>query len=272
MSMSHRRRNRERSLSCAGLIAFGFLALSVASQARTVTSNALSRVVQIAFTHKHSDGMRYSHQGSAFTIEVDGDQYLISAAHVLHGTEGEVSVEAFVGGGWREVSGRAIYCGNRDVDVVALTLESDLTGRPSLEPTMGGISISQQVFFLGYPFGLATRGPSIGTVPFVKAGILSAVDNMTKDRVVLYVDAHSNPRFSGGPVIFYHEESGKFRIAGVVQGYRHEYKSLLQQVPKPKGGVDRVEVPGFDSKENTGILIGYSIEHIIDAIKSTNEK
>src|SRR5215208_3942345 len=58
--------------------------------------------------------------GSAFTIEVDGNQYLLSAWHLLDGFGSEGEVELWIEGRWSKVRVRAIYPSREAVDIAAL--------------------------------------------------------------------------------------------------------------------------------------------------------
>ncbi len=57
--------------------------------------------------------------------------------------------------------------------------------------------MGQQVWFLGYPYGLGSHFPN-GEFPFIKRGTMSAIDSTNPHAVVLYVDGFNNPGFSGG--------------------------------------------------------------------------
>ena len=53
-------------------------------------------------------------------------------------------------------------------------------------------------------------------VPFVKAGVVSAI--IVGDASRIYIDAHGNKGFSGGPVVFVPNgrPAGELRVAGIV--------------------------------------------------------
>jgi hypothetical protein len=153
------------------------------------------------------------------------------------------------------------------VDIAALDLGRPVTVTFPLEPTAGGLTLGQQVYFLGYPYGLGTQGPAppgFGEIPFLKSGIISAMDGRDPEASVLYVDGQNNPGFSGGPIVFWHSESGRFRVAGVVRGYRNEALPVLK-----KKNLDDPRAPAYNdlyTRANSGIVIGYDIRHIVDAI------
>lgn len=87
---------------------------------------------------------------------------------------------------------------------------------------------------------------------------MSAIDFSNKDAIVLYVDGHNNPGFSGGPIVFWDKKIKKFKIGGVIKGYRHEKSKI----------VDNDLDTGLQTYTNTGIIIGFSIKHAVDAIKN----
>jgi hypothetical protein len=260
---------RSLLLLIAGLIAVTLLAVAV--NAQPVNSNVIRRVARIQFTHDHS-GETAVHQGTAFTIEVQDSQYLVTAAHVIHGSTGETALDAITETGRHRISGTPIFPPNRGVDIAALELKQDLTVRLPLEPTMDGISLSQQTYFLGYPFGLETRDARGFVAPFIKSGIISAMDSSNPAERVLYIDAHNNLGFSGGPIVFWHAPTWAFRVAGVVSGYRTGEQPVYRSVPQQDGSVIKVPVPDVSARENPGILVGYSIEHIVEAISAHRAK
>jgi hypothetical protein len=238
------------------------LSLATAAAAQVPTSNVLYRVLRLRTP---------ASTGSAFTIEIDGSQYLITARHLLEGFGNEGEVELWIEGRWSRMRARAIYPAEETVDIAALDLGRVVTVTFPVEPSSGGLTLGQQVYFLGYPYGLGGTGAApvpkgFGEVPFLKSGIVSAVDDRDPEASVLYLDGHNNPGFSGGPIVFWHAASGSFRVAGVVRGYRNEALPVLK-----KKSLDDPQAKAYNdlyTRANSGIVIGYDIRHIVEAIRA----
>lgn len=244
----------------------GLCLLASAALAQVPTSNVLYRVLRIKTE---------SSTGSAFTIEVDGKQYLITARHLLKGFGDEGEVELWLEEKWTRTRARAIYPSKASVDIAALDLGRTVTITFPLEPSSGGLTLGQQTFFLGYPYGMAASRsaqapPGFGELPFLKSGIVSAVDDRDPEASILYLDGQNNPGFSGGPIVFWHAPTNSFRVAGVVRGYRNEALPVLKQKnlddPEAKAHND------LYTRANSGIVIGYDIRHILDAIRASTRR
>jgi hypothetical protein len=233
------------------------VAASIAA-AQVPTSNVLYRVLKLRFGET---------TGSAFTIEVDGKQYLITARHVLKGFGGEGEVELWLEEKWSKMKARAIYPSKEAVDIAALDLGRPVTIDFPLAASSGGLTLGQQVYFLGYPYGLGpSRTVPALPIPFLKSGIVSALDDRDPEANVLYLDGQNNPGFSGGPIVFWHAESGSFRVAGVVRGYRNEALPVIK-----KKNLDDPKAEAYNdlyTRGNSGIVIGYDIRHIVEAIRA----
>ena len=66
-----------------------------------------------------------------------------------------------------------------------------------------GLLYGQRAYFLGLPFGWDSGGDDVNRafpIPFVKAEVVSALSFGPTS--ALYVDAHGNQGFGGGPVVF----------------------------------------------------------------------
>ncbi len=252
---------RKRALSV--LLVWWCLA-GVAARAQVPPSNVLYRVLRIRTANS---------TGSAFTIEVDGKQYLITARHLLKGFGNEGEVELWIEGRWSKVRVRAIYPSKEVVDAAALDLGRPVTITFPLEPSSGGLTLGQQVYFLGYPYGLGTTSsapapPGFGELPFLKGGIVSALDDRDPQAGILYLDGQNNPGFSGGPIVFWHSASRSFRVAGVVRGYRNEALPVLK-----RENLDDPEARAYNdlyTRSNSGIVIGYDIRHVVEAIRAAS--
>lgn len=88
---------------------------------------------------------------------------------------------------------------------------------------------------------------------------MSAVDHTNEDAIVLYIDGFNNPGFSGGPILFWSTERKKYELLGVVKGFKEDTAKVL------------INNQHVDTQilVNSGILIGYSIDHAIQAIKAS---
>lgn len=249
------------ALSLAALASLVPLASDTA-WAQVPTSNVLYRVLRIKTA---------THTGSAFTIEIDGKQYLITARHLLKGFGEAGEIELWTDGRWNRMSARAIYPSKELVDIAALDLGRPVTITFPLTASSGGLTLGQQVYFLGYPYGLGTSvsapaPPGFGEIPFLKGGIVSALDDRDPQANILYLDGQNNVGFSGGPIVFWHPESASFRVAGVVRGYRNEALPVLK-----KKKLDDPEAQAYNdlyTRANSGIVIGYDIRHIVEAIRA----
>jgi hypothetical protein len=246
---------------CARVLLVMFLAGS-AAWSEVPTSNVIYRVLRIRTA---------AGSGSAFTIEVDGKQYLITARHNLRGFGAEGEIDLWIEGRWTRTPARAIYPAKEIVDMAALDLGRPVTVTFPLEATSGGLTLGQQVFFLGYPYGLGTSvsgpmPPGFGEIPFVKSGIVSALDTRDAQANVLYLDGQNNPGFSGGPIVFWHAASRRFRVAGVVRGYRNEALPVLKR--KDLGNSGARAYNDLYTRSNSGIVVGYDIRHVVDAIRA----
>jgi hypothetical protein len=200
--------------------------------------------------------------GTAFAIQYKAKQYLITAKHVVKGLPTkDAHIEYLRKGVWRPLAVSVITPRNEEVDIAVLVAAEDIANQEDAafgELTFIGSPVGGQVYFLGFPYGLHSLNGS-DIVPFVKRGILSAIDGSDDTAVVLYVDGFSNEGFSGGPVAFFDSQKNTWKIAGVIQGYKPEQA--------------KVRVKGQDVSTNTlvnsGILVAYSIQHALEAIDAS---
>lgn len=242
------------------LVALLWAAPDVSAQ---VTANALYHVVKVRFEGTWMSG---------FVAEVDGHQYLVTARHLLDGKRPTVcDVELWHEKAWQSKKATVIYPVSPDVDIVAMDLGGPITmtgaGRP-FDVDGGSIGLGQQIFFLGFPYNLSTRGnvlapPGMDELAFIKSGVLSALDTSNSDAVVIYLDGHNNPGFSGGPIVYTHKKS--LKVLGVIKGFTQVGRPVVK-----KKDLNNPTAPAHEDLfvgTNTGIVVGYNIRHIIEAIR-----
>ncbi|WP_223514763.1 serine protease [Pseudomonas sp. GL-R-26] len=198
--------------------------------------------------------------GTAFTIEVEGAEYLVTARHLLDPNDSEPVIRIFRENAWLQVQTKVVGHGRGEIDISVLQLSFRLTDLEFIVvPSTDEIILGQDVYFLGFPYKMwGDVGDFMDGLPcpFAKKGTLSSI-SITKPQV-LYVDAINNEGFSGGPLFFYPAgKPNELRIAGVVSKFRVEQEAVLDE----KGNPTQMTVP-----YNTGFLVAYSIKHALDII------
>lgn len=198
--------------------------------------------------------------GTAFTLDVEGVEYLVTAKHLLDASVRQFELQIFHDKKWLRGPATVVGHGKGEIDIAVLRVDSPLT--PSgfdVITSMGEIALGQDVFFLGFPYKMwGDVGSFMGGLPcpFAKKGALSSVSFETPQ--VLYVDAINNEGFSGGPLFFYPMgKPNELRIAGVVSKFRIEQEAVLDEHGVPT----KMTVP-----YNTGFLVAYGIKHALELI------
>jgi len=237
------------------LVLVFLLALPLTSIAQTelVTSNVLRRVFLIKYGDKF---------GSGFTIDVDNRQYLISAKHFLKEMKESDHIEIFHNSQWEKLEVKRIDLRNPNIDILVLAPGAQLSPSLELQPSIGNMVVSQNVFFLGFPFGMRDEAKELNNyfpLPFVKKGIISAMAFDNKEEKILFVDGHNNIGFSGGPIVFFDLQDKKLKVAAVVSAYINEPADIVGEKEKANA---------LKAITNSGLLVGYTIDAAVDAIKN----
>ncbi len=201
-----------------------------------------------------------SEYGTAFSIDYQGKLYLVTARHVIAALpESKATIQVSRPDGWKDYHTiRTLFPPSSDADIAVFETEEKVPQPYQISNIAGseGPTFGQQVWFLGYPWGIHTRAAD-WEAPFIKRGTMSAIDTTNRDAVVLYIDGFNNPGFSGGPILYWDFNKHAYRIVGVVKGYREDTAKVL------------INGEHVDTQllVNSGILVGYSIEHAIQAIE-----
>ena len=171
-----------------------------------LTSNVLQRILCI----RNGDSV-----GTAFTIDHAARQYIVTARHVVDGIPSACAISVRHERRWVEVPVTVVGLGDGDADVAVLAHAKPVTPSHSLSAD-GTFCIGQAVAFPGFPFGWDAGAENLNhgfPIPFVKAGIVSAMVPGPRERI--YIDAHGNPGFSGAPLIVRpRDRPGMFTVAG----------------------------------------------------------
>jgi hypothetical protein len=245
-----------------------------------ITDTAFKRVLEIKVGN---------YAGTAFTIEVDGKQYLVTAKHLVANLSGQQTINMRTDEGWKELKVK-VYPYEDPVDVAVLITEFQVTASStSVELTSSGIRFAQETLFLGFPYDeFFTAGGDYNDhhpVPFAKRATMSGmVPEGTGS--ILYLDGYNNPGFSGGPVV-YHDLSRAgyvFKVAAVISGFFPELRAVMTPVEvKPGEDLNKIDPWRIITKENgkkyrledtdksvatnTGIVKAFNISFALELIK-----
>lgn len=218
-----------------------------------ITTNALNRTVQIqSQTNNIPNGT-----ATGFFIDVDGREYFVTAKHCIPDFQTGHFLRIQQNNQWAESAARLVGHAADDIDISVLALDQRMTYIGlAMESTAAGIALSQDVYFLGFPYGM--RG-DLGNdnnglpAPFVKLSILSASEEGDRTLKKIYLDGVNNPGFSGGPAVFFDPQKGAFKIAGVISGYRNDAQPVYEGENKLNAYV----------MGNSGIIVAYGIEYAV---------
>jgi len=233
------------------IIILGSLASEISAKSPTV--NILRRVFAVRID---------TSQGTAFTVDVEGRQYLVTASHLIADTSAIETVSILQDSTWRELRARLVAPLSDGVDVAVFALDQQLSPTHELPASTDGMTMGQEAYFFGFPSMLRTDdegGINRGyPIPFVKHAIISARERDRFGNGILYLDGHNNPGFSGGPVVFWHQKLDRFCLAGVISGFRPEqlYSPDSTRVLK------RTDVYG-----NSGIVVATEVGAILKLIE-----
>ena len=224
-----------------------------------ITSSLLQRTLHI----RHGNG-----SGTSFVIDRGKRQYMVTARHVVKGITTGDSISIFHERQWKQIIIELVGIGVGAPDIAVVAAPVQLAPAQTIEVSAGGLSYAETVHFLGFPFGWDGGGEDVNEdypLPFVKAGIVSGVTHTDATRI--YIDAHGNPGFSGGPVTFSMDSGPESEphIAGVVaEAPRPRLRPVVDK--SGKSLVDNNGEPIAHFAENQGFVVAFGINHVTDLI------
>jgi hypothetical protein len=277
-----------RRVSRAGLFplllfAFGAALLISDSCNAQVTSNVLRRTLLINVPPEF---------GTAFTIDVDGRQYIVTAKHVVANlTDGATSeLRIRRKSGWLPTKVTVYKCAD-PVDIAVLIPPAQMTVDFPLEPDSKGMIVGQDAYFVGFPYGLEFA-QTYDTLPdvfgFVKRATVAQFDGFsTTNGRRIYLDGYNNPGFSGSPLAYRDlNQSGLvFKVAGVIVAYQSYMSPVFDKqeirpdeitaddrannrvMQTPDGKTYRLKETPQVVPLNTGIATAWDISSAVDLIR-----
>lgn len=215
-----------------------------------ITTNIIQRVFRISHNGKTA---------SAYTIEKNENQYLISASHVFDGSLEIPHVTIYHDGKWKNLDAQTVY-NSRDIgDTIVFKLPYDISPRYPISLGTSNVILGTWAYFLGFPFGITNPDKGINNnfpIPFVKAGLISGINAEREGLITVFLDGHNNKGFSGGPVVWINPQNGKeSKIIGTISGYLTENPIHTQTLDDIK-----------DYGTNAGIIEAFWIREILELI------
>ncbi len=194
-------------------------------------------------------------QGTCFLIEVDSQEYLITAKHLFHAKlqNGDLTrIVIYQENKEKDLNVQFYVHKDTTIDIAVLKLKESIKVMTpfSIE---GKVALGQDIYFLGFPSFNNTQfftSGTIGVLPLVKKGIVSGW-YFNDNYYLFFLDGHNNPGFSGGPALCIDSKSKKPAIFGVISGYYHENKPV-----KNNHGEDEPS----HIQENSGIIKCFQAE------------
>lgn len=254
-----------------------------------VTANVLRRVLNI----RVNDGSSHAETATAFTVGVDGREYLITAKHVVKDLKNEDKIDVFMNDEWSPLNVKIFRCDD-PIDIAVLIPPHQLTVNFDLPIDKGSFVFGQDAYFLGFPFGIqASARGSNGPYPIsmIKRGTISGtvdVDRTKKARLIL-LDGYNNPGFSGGPIVYrdLYQANVVMNLVGVVSGFVPEVVPVMKkhEIRSPADAEDAAKLQPWRIQKkndgtyfeyadngtyvalNTGIVEGYEIAPALDLIR-----
>ena len=175
--------------------------------------------------------------GTAFTVDVDGRQYLLTAKHVVAKLATNDFIEYARAGKWVRLPVQVFKCDD-PTDIAVLVAPYQLTTAFEFPVDTSKIAYGQDVYFLGFPYGITLNGTNVnGTLPlpFIKRATYSGTVplNAAKHSVLILLDGYSNAGFSGGPIVYKDpsSQSRDYRLLGVASGFQPEVTDVMKKHP-----------------------------------------
>lgn len=213
-----------------------------------LTNNILQRVFRLSVNNR---------SGSAYTIEKDGQQYLVSASHIFEGQTEVNEVLIYHGKRWKPYNVQIVFNSpKKDADTIIFRLNEPISPTHDVTYNLAGAITGTWCYLLGFPFGFSNGAEEINEnypIPFIKAALLSALDGDSHGFVKLYLDGHNNKGFSGGPVVWIPPGTKNMQVIGTISGFHKE---------APHSDATDEECDLF--AVNSGIVIAHWLPNLFD--------
>lgn len=130
-------------------------------------------------------------EGTCFTIDVEGKQYVVTAKHVIDGHPFPSDIDLHHDKTWKPERAELVGFGPAGVEVAVMVLARQLSPTLPLEPSCTELFWGQDVHFLGFPYGhFGDVGQTNGDfpIPFVKRAAVSSMSPGGSSPRIIYLD------------------------------------------------------------------------------------
>jgi hypothetical protein len=235
-------------------------------------------------------------QGTGFTLDINGRQYLITAKHMVTGLQPEDTIQlrkydASHQLKWVDFKMKIFKCDD-PVDIAVLVPREQLTAAAGPMDPILDVMTGQDVFFVGFPKGMSNEfvdATFVFTSPFgyVKRAVVSGLKVTKIGRklsVEYFLDGLNIGGFSGSPMVYRPSGNGELQVLGVITSFTPDYGPVLtpreirpeEATPEDKGKgrivttkdrhTYRLEEP-TDMKDERYVMLNSGIAHA-DGIQS----
>lgn len=281
---------------CAVRVVFGAIRRGLAANSFLLLLIVLA-LIQTSYAQLPSNVFRRtlliqagSETATAFTIEVDGRQYLITAKHVLSNFDdaSPALIKVRKNSAWLDTKVTVYKCAD-PVDIAVMIPPAQMTVAFPLEPDGKGLILGQEAYFMGFPYGLNHAQPYGSEVlGFIrKATVAQFVFLPELHTQQILLDGYNNVGLSGSPLVFRDQNASvnTFKVAGVVVSYESYISPVFSTEEIPQEQVTSAEreqnrvVKAADGKVyrltetdqvvqlNTGITTAWGINLAVELIR-----
>ena len=216
--------------------------------------------------------------GSAFALDYQGRQYLITASHVIKfdgkspGDKGTIHIQMNNEPNPLEVTvvGRGDASKTEsDIAVLAANIHLPIPDpflEESFEPSID-IGWGDRAYFCGFPYGQYIKTDVIEGHPLAmtKGAVLSGMRTESgtlaeRKKGLFILDGYNNGGFSGGPAVFQlgEDQNVDFQVFGIVSSYQLNKAAVMHEDA----------ATGLITMENAGLIECPSIMRAIDMIEA----
>jgi len=208
-------------------------------------------------------------QATAFKFDQGGRIYLVTTRYFGRNLAlNNATVQVWHNQVWSDTpTVRTLFPASKDVDLAILETSEQVAKPYAVVKSSEVLTTGQPVWFMGWlgplhlpttmPANIPNASPPLSPeIPLVKIGTISAIDPVRPDSLEIHFQGSSSARIAGGPIIYWSPSHRDFEIVAVI--VRNERDAVA------------VGIDGNSTKSGakSGILKGYSIDIVVDAISN----